>query len=310
MNRVMERRNLLAGLFVVVVSMFMLTGTAAAHSAHKSKKVAPKVLEEGVEAPACKIVPEPSNPIDIGEFGKHSSIGVIFEIECKAEFSEKFVRIASNQLWAKCDHRLRWLVAGPETHEAASEGENGSKEFKAELDDAGNATIAMFGGPSCAAEGEALVTVDLESGTHPTTTTAVMIEEPKVTKEGIELFPLHGEKEGGTIENATDSGVVGLAVIEYSPTLAEEKVSVTDRQLFEKCKFAPKLAWFEENGEKINAGLETTTTLDNDGNAFVVFEGGGSCKSGNSLFEASLEEPPFTTLEANYKVLPPQSTFP
>ena len=305
MKGVMERRNLLAGLVVLVVSMFVLAGTASAHSSHQSKKVNTVTLEEEHEEAACKIVASPSRMIDMGEFAQHSSIATIFEVECKATYAEKFVRIASNELWAKCDGHLLWLTSSP-----TGSTENKGKEFKAELDDAGNAEIAVLGGPSCAAEGGALVTLDLESGTHPTTTTEVTIEEPRVTKPGITLYPEPASGHVGAIENSVYSDLLGLAVIEFPPGYAEETVSVSDRQLFEKCKLLPPhIAWLGEDAVPAGAGLEAHVTLDNDGNAFVVFLAGASCKSGTTLFEASLEEPPFTTKEASFNVYPPQSTF-
>lgn len=310
MHRVMERHTLLAGLFVLLLGMFALTGTASAHSARraKSKKAAPKVFEE-TEEQVCQAIPKPSTVPDVGEFGAASSIAVILEVECEATYAERKVRIASNELWAKCNKKLKWLEPGTVGHtelgpiKMPEAGLNEGKEFLAELDDDGNVTVAIFGGPSCAAEGGALVTVDLEGGA--TTTTEITITEPEVTLAGIKLYP-----EDGGIEDATDSSLVGLAMIAFPPGYAEETVSITDRQLFEKCLFAPKLTWFGPDGTLIKEGSpEAAAVLDNDGNAFVVFEAGESCKSGNTLFEVSLEEPPYTTQQANFKVLPPQSTF-
>ena len=302
MKRVMERRNLLAGLLALVVSMFVLAGTASAHSSHQSKKVAAVTLEEEHEEAACKVVASPSRMIDIGEFAHHSSVATILEVECQARYAEKEVRIASNELWAKCDKHLEW--------DSSTGGGAETKEYKAPLDDAGNAEVVVWGGPSCAAEGGALVTVDLESGTHPTTTTEVTIEEPRVTKPGITLYPEPTAGHVGAIEDSVTSTILGLAVIEFPPGYAEETVSVTDRQLFEKCQIAPHLLWFGEGTELLADGPEAHVTLDDDGNAFVVFLGHASCKSGTTLFEASLEEPPFTTYQGSFNVYPPQSTFP
>ena len=50
--------------------------------------------------------------------------------------------------------------------------------------------------------------------------------------------------------------------------------------------------------------------LDNDGNAFVVVIGNSSCASGTSLIEASLENAPYTTYTTNFTIEPPQPTFP
>lgn len=301
-------RALLAVVLVLLAAALMLV-TPAAVRAQAARRAVSAALVEAKEEPACKVTANPGDVIDIGELAHASSIATILEVECEARFSEKMVRIASNELWSKCDKKLKWIVASPALHEPSA-GENEGKEIEAELDDDGNATVALIGGPSCAAEGGALVTVDLGAGTRPTTSTEVIIESPRTTPEGLSLYPDYGGKIGpGAIESATDSSLVGLAVIEFPPGYAEEEVSVTDRQLFEKCDLPPKIRWFNEGAEKIAEGVEATTRLDDDGNAFVVFEAGESCKAGHTLFEASLEEPPFTTLTADFKVLPPQSTF-
>src|SRR5579872_6333572 len=307
-----------ATLLVVALSILTFSATASAHSAHRSKKAAALLVEpqEGTEEAACTVVASPGSLLDIGEFQHHSSVATIIEVECKGAFAGSKVRIASNELWSKCQRHLSWLVAGPKV-EGLSPGENEGKEIQAELDDDGNATVAVIGGPGCAAEGGALVTVDLVAGTHPTTATEVVILPPGFTPEGVYLYPNYGGATGaGAIENATDSSLLGLAVIEANPALAEERLSITDRQLYEKCKIGGKLKWFgfKEGStgiEEVGAGVEASgIALDNDGNAFVVFEAGESCKSGNSLFEVSLEEAPYTTFPpVNFKVLPPQPTF-
>ena len=45
--------------------------------------------------------------------------------------------------------------------------------------------------------------------------------------------------------------------------------------------------------------------LDDDGNAFALLLGGGSCASGASLIEASLENAPYTTYTATFTIEPP-----
>ena len=45
--------------------------------------------------------------------------------------------------------------------------------------------------------------------------------------------------------------------------------------------------------------------LDDDGNAFALLLGGGSCASGSSVIEASLEKAPYTTYTASFTIEPP-----
>ncbi|HTY96943.1 MAG TPA: hypothetical protein VMB91_07865, partial [Solirubrobacteraceae bacterium] len=93
---------------------------------------------------------------------------------------------------------------------------------------------------------------------------------------------------------------------------AEKYVNVTSPQLLSRCLIPPHLMWvgadgavLESSGSSLN-GLQ----LDNDGNAFVVLLGGGSCASGPSEIEASLESAPYTTFTTTFTILPPQPTLP
>ena len=51
-----------------------------------------------------------------------------------------------------------------------------------------------------------------------------------------------------------------------------------------------------------------TTTLDDNGNAFVVALAGPSCASGSTLVQAELVGPPYTTLSTQFTVLSPRVT--
>jgi len=55
---------------------------------------------------------------------------------------------------------------------------------------------------------------------------------------------------------------------------------------------------------------ETTVTLDDDGNAFVVLLGGASCAAGTSLIEAGLEVAPYTTYTTTFTVEAPAPGLP
>lgn len=302
-------RPLMVGLLTLLGLTILFSASAAARVAAPSSGAGSSGIKQAKEVPACEVFANPGNTIDVGEFKHASSIATIIEVECNPVYAEQTVTIAANELWSKCDRELKWIVASPTLHEPEA-GENGGKEFQAELDDDGNATVAIIGGPSCAAGGGALVAVDLDAGTHPTTVTEVTIEPPHVTPEGVFLFPNFGGKIGsGAIESSTNSSLLGLAFIEFPPELAEDKISINDRQLFAKCSVGSKIRWFNEGAEKVAEGPEAIAQLDDDGNAFVVFEAGESCQAGDTLFEVSLVEAPYTTLTEEFNVLPPQPTF-
>lgn len=51
-----------------------------------------------------------------------------------------------------------------------------------------------------------------------------------------------------------------------------------------------------------------TTTLDDNGNAFVVALAGPSCASGKTLAQVDLVNPTYRTLTTNFSVLSPRVT--
>lgn len=308
-------RAVLLALVAAVLSAGLLAASASAHSAHKSRKGSHAALTTEPEEQACIVAAVPHSFPDIGEsvegLNRASSVVTLIEVECKAAYAEKMVRIAANELWARCAHHLSWQVAPGFPEPGLNEG----KEVEVELEDEGNATVVAYGGPSCA-PGGSLVTADLEAGTHPTSATEFVVEPPRVTKPGVFVYP----QEGAILDSVTSS-LAAIVVVEFPPGYAEELVSISDRQLFEKCEgeffgegFEPtKVLWWGPDEEFFGEGIEPfpeAVRLDDDGNAFVVVEGLHSCKAGNTVLEASLEEPPFTTYTTNLKILPPQPTFP
>ena len=104
----MERRNLLAGLAALALSLFLLSGTAFAHANHH-KKAKPNGESGGGGTPeTCVVHALPSSFMDQGEFGAASSVADIIEVECEEVYAEKDVRISANGLYSRCDKQLYW----------------------------------------------------------------------------------------------------------------------------------------------------------------------------------------------------------
>jgi hypothetical protein len=315
MESVMERRNLVAGLMVLAVSLFLLTGTAFARHAVRSKQSRPAVTKntEG-NAPGneCIVNAYPGSFMDQGEdveWTDHaSSVAVIFEVECNPEYAEDEVTINDQELYNRCDDELSW--AEPPNEPSDWSG----PETNATLDDNGNAKVVAFGGPSCAA-GETIVLADLDAGNHSTAMTQFTVLPPKVTPEGISVFPsaegeASEEGEGATMDNSLNSSTVAIIQVEFSPEFAEEYVNISDHQLYGKCH--DELAWYGPDEEYLSdsSGVsDEEVRLDDDGNAFVVVIGGPSCQAGKTVVEASLEEAPYTTYTTNLTVLPPEVSW-
>jgi hypothetical protein len=300
----MERRNLLAGLAVLALSLFMLSGTAFAHAAHH-KKAKPR-LSDGTTSAAetCVVHSQPSQFMDQGEFGTSSSVADIIEVECEEVYAEQHVRISANELYSRCAKHLYWRTPYAQYgHTSYTEGAS----FSVELDNDGNATAIVLGGPSCAA-GESLISAHLESAPYTTATTGFTVLPPRPTTPGVKVEPEN------KIEGEFYSDVATIVQVEFSPVFAEEPVNIDFAQLEARCKVCPytEAIVMGDNGYPytVSKTSDVTVNLDNDGNAFVVLVGNASCAAGSSLIEASLENAPYTTYTGNFTIEPPVPTFP
>ncbi len=302
MTGVMERRNLVAGLAIFVVAIFALTGTASAHLARHKRAKAPRSEQTDPGTPeTCVVHALPSSFMDQGEFGNASSVADIVEVECEEVYAEQHVTISANELYSRCDKRLWWTepsdfapVSGPST--------------TVTLDNDGNATAVVFGGPSCAA-GESIIAAHLDVAPFTTAVTGFTVLPPRPTEPGVFATPAK------KVEGELNSDVATIVQVEFPPVFAEEPVNINASQLYSRCHMDPKLEFVEvtSEGPRIRAEESEETLgvqLDNDGNAFLVLIGANSCAAGTSLIEASLENAPYTTYTTEFEVEAPRPTFP
>jgi hypothetical protein len=254
--------------------------------------------ETGSSNPGCVINTLPSF-LDQGEFNKSSSIADVVEVECEPVYAEHTIRFSSQELFSRCQHHLVWSLPYP--YEPVS-----GSGFTVTLDNDGNATAVILGGPGCAA-GESLISAHMEQAPFTTVTSAFTVLAPRPTLPlGVTASP----KE--EVENEDTSSVATIVQVKFLPVFAEAYVNINAEQLYSRCHIPPKLVWVGEGGELLGQGVDTINgvQLDNDGNAFVVLLGGGSCASGTSLIEASLEDAPYTTYTTTFTIVPPQPTLP
>jgi hypothetical protein len=306
LEEVMERRNLLAGLAVLALSLFMLSGTAFAHATHH-KKANSEPGTGGGKAETCVVHALPSSFMDQGEFGAASSVADVIEVECEEVYAEHHVKISANELFSRCDQKLHWR-----TPYGNQPGQNEWKfttgpSVEVELDNDGNATAVVLGGPSCAA-GESLISAHLTEAPFTTVTTGFTVLPPRPTVPGVFVTP------ATKVEDETTSSVATIVQVEFPPVFAEEYVNVDFSQLYARCHEYPhtEVITMSENGyPHTEKGYETETLqLDNDGNAFMILIGNSSCAAGSSLIEASLEHAPYTTYTTEFTIEPPRPTFP
>ena len=301
----MERRNLLAGLAVLALSLFVLSGTAFAHATHH-KKAKPREVGSG-SAETCVVHALPDSFMDQGEFGSASSVADIIEVECEPVYAEKYVRISANELYSRCDRSLFWRTPYGNDQGANKWGFVTGPSISVELDNDGNATAIVVGGPSCAA-GESLIAAHLESAPFSTVTTGFTVLPPRPTEPGVFVTPEN------KVEGETYSDVATIVQVEFPPVFAEEPVNVNSNEFYSRCHNSPKTEAIimGSNGypRVIDSLEEGTLYLDNDGNAFAVLVGNSSCAAGTSMIEASLENAPYTTYTTNFTIEPPQPSFP
>jgi hypothetical protein len=300
----MDRRNLLAGLAVLALSLVVLSGTALAHSRHHAG-VGSEPPAGGAKPETCVVHALPASFMDQGEFGNASTVADIVEVECEEVFAEHHVKISANELYSRCDKHLDWRTP--------NNGGNFGLDFEkgpsveVTLDNDGNATAIVIGGPSCAA-GESLISAHLTEAPFTTATTGFTVLPPRPTTPGVFATP------ASKVEGEVSSDVATIVQVEFPPVFAEEPVDINASQLYARCHGPTKTEWiWLKNGGfgfEIDSEDITGVELDNDGNAFAILVGNTSCAAGTSLIEASLEHAPYTTYTTDFTVEAPRPTFP
>jgi len=299
---VMERRNLIAGVAVVVLGVFTLAGTAAAQKT--------KLTPGWAGAPVgCMVVSLPSF-MDQGEEGLNnagipSSVADVIEVECEDSGKYQYdgaVRISDQELYNRCHingGNIRWFESdghgdgtGPAIHEDVA------------LDDDGNATVALVA-TDCR-PGETTVVVDEAEYPFETYSASFTVLPPEPTAEGVRTMPA---KE---VESDDHSSVVTIVQVEFPAV--ETPVDINAAQLADRCD--GWVEWVNSEARTIphqkgrNEGiLQSEIETDNDGNAFVVMFGQHSCQPGDVTVFADLEEAEsFQTVHGSFEIEAPRPT--
>jgi hypothetical protein len=298
----MEGRNLWAGLAVLALSSLLLAGTASART----------VTGKAAASPTCVVHSLPSF-VDQGEgVEEHSSVADIIEVACQPVYAEHTVKLQSQQLYNRCKNRLSWSSTYEYELEEGDDGPGFIKgpafgtgpSFEVTLDNAGNATAVVWGGPSCA-PGESLISAHLVEAPYVTVTTPFTVLPPRDTTPGVSALP------ESQVEDSIFSTVATIVQVEFPSVYAEQNVNISAEQLFSRCLEKPHLMWIgpDEHVLAVESESVEEVKLDNNGNAFVVLIGGASCASGPSDIEASLEKAPYTTYTTSFTVLSPRATI-
>jgi hypothetical protein len=303
-SRVLVTLAVMAGLLLPLLGASAIAQASTTRAAVHPARFGPRYFHAAISSrapreavsttkgtPNCGITPSPSSFVESGLGDTSSSVAYTLTVECKPVFGEEPVTIWAQQLDNACHGTLSW---GGATLTGATD-----ESATAILDDDGNATVTVAGGPSCAATRD-LVTADLDVAPYTTATTHVVVAPPTQTPTGLKAYP------SSEVEDSSTSSVVATFYAEFPSVYAEQTVEFSDPQLAARCN--GNVAWYGADETFLGFGPSVTTTLDDDGNAFVVAFAGPSCASGTTLAQADLVGPTYRTLTTNFTILSPRVT--
>src|SRR5581483_6439619 len=280
------RKLIVACLPLLLLATWVMPAQAASGS---------KVKPHQPQAPLC-VVHSNGPTVESGEGANESTVADIIQVECRPIFSQQSVTIDASQLFFQCRGNLFWLSP------AATTLVGPFAQFTVALDNDGNATAVVFGGPSCAAA-TARIFASLNAPPFPTASTTFTILPPQNTPHGVFASPR------SEVEDAIFSSVATVVQVEFSPVQAERFVTLQSQELFARCAGFFSLIWFSLTGTILAIGPEAVVQLDNNGNAFAVVVGTPSCAAGTSTITAELQTVPYTTFSTNFTILSPRPTI-
>ena len=286
----------LAFLAVLAMGAIAATTPGAAQVRPARAESTARIAATDEHSPATCVVHSLPSFTAQGEEATAATVADVVEVECNPNVygTGSKVKITASQLFSRCEGKLTWYVPNPFRVERNRLG------ITVTLDADGNATVGLLAGPGCAA-GESLVAAHMEEAPFQTFTTSFTVLPPHNTTPGVIALP------GAQVEDALSSSVATIIQVAFADG-SEKRVHIASEELFDRCRRAPHLHLIRMDGAEEVTDEATGIELDNNGNAFVIAIGDGSCAEGPSLIEADLESKPFTTLTTTFTVQPPQPT--
>ena len=225
----MDRRNLLAGLVVLIVGVLGLAAVASAHGT---------VTGAGTEGEGSCTVKSLPSFIAQGEFENAATVGDIIEVSCDPYVysSGAEVTLTASQLYSRC-HDIEWYDANDQGRPIEGSG----RTFSVHLDVDGNANVGLIAGPNCMV-GESLITLDENESPYETFTTSFQVLPAVNTPPGLYITP------SSQVEDAESSGVITIAQAEFSKA-SEQPVRIGAQQLYDRCERGEKLFIISPNRE-------------------------------------------------------------
>ena len=287
----------IVGLLVGAAALVLpVAGALSGEQAAASTPSSPAPASAPTRTPTCVINPSPANFVETGLGSVASSVVYELTVECKPVFSGQSVQINAEQLNNACHNTLSWYSATA-TAGGSAPGTGTGQTFTVVLDGDGNANAVVWGGPSCA-QTKDLITAELLVAPYATAKTHVTVGAPMTTPPALHAYPSQ------EVEDATTSSVAAIFYAEFPSVHAGQTVEFSDAQLAARCP----VLWVGADEQILGYGASVTTTLDDNGNAFVVALAGPSCASGRTLAQADLVGASYRTLTANFSILSPRPT--
>jgi hypothetical protein len=274
-----------------------LSSAVAAQTASAAPTSGAAVAWNKGHKPVCTITAKPGRFIETGLGNSTSSVAFVLEVECRPVYSETNVEIYAAQLNNACHNTLLWYSpTGKRGEPRTGKGEY----FNVFLDDDGNATAVVWGGPSCAAS-EDLITADLTGPPYTTAKTHVTIQAPRTTAVALHAYPAR------EVEDSIGSYVMAIFYAEFPGSYAEQRVEFSNAQLFDRCHGS--IYWVGPDGRILGHNQKSVkTTLDDNGNAWVVALAGPSCAAGETTAQADIVGANYRTITTNFRILTPRVT--
>ena len=232
---------------------------------------------------------------------EHAVIGEhMFAKRHRRQGRNLFLRLLLDELRAEQRQRLV-IREAPHRPETLAPVFTEGPSFTVTLDDNGEATAILWGGPSCAA-GTSIISAHLDVPPFATVHTTFTVRPPADTKPGVRARPRR------QVEDSITSSAATIVYAEFPAVDSEQAITIRSNELNSRC--AGNLLWIGPDETLLGTGPRVTTTLDNNGNAFVVALAGPSCAAGRSSIEASLNIAPFTSYLTSFNILSPRVTNP
>ena len=224
----MERRNLLAGLAVLALSLFVLSGTALAHTRPTTRR--PSRGRRTVAPETCSVNTLPASSWTRASSATSSSVADIIEVECEPVYAEQPRPDQRQRALQPLHEKLHWTNPHRNQPEKNISGFTSGAELQSDARQRRQRDRDRDRGPSCAA-GESLVSAHLTKPPYTTVTTGFTCSPPKPTPAGVIVTPTN------KVEGEEYSDVATIVQVEFPPVFAEERSTSGFSQLKSRCKY-------------------------------------------------------------------------